>query len=101
MGIKKEITSDKNPTLLRYNSSKGVFILICFLFFSIFFIIWAWYNKEVLFRVLSPLYIMLLISFNLYVYYFLKLKFSYKKLISYIILSFFVIFSFFALFIIL
>lgn len=97
---KKDLSSENNITFLRYNSSKGIFIFICFLFFFCFFIIWAWYNKEILYKILSPLYIMLLLSFNLYIFYFLKIKFIEKKVLAYVFSSLSILLSILALFII-
>ena len=81
---------------LIYKSSKVVFVMMVFIFFLTFYFIWAGFQKEFFEKILSPSYILLLLSLGLFVF-FGSQKIFVNKIISYIITTIFVIFIIFAI----
>lgn len=81
---------------LIYKSSKVVFVMMVFIFFLTFYFIWAGFQKEFFEKILSPSYILLLLSLGLFVFFGSQKIFE-NKIISYIITTIFVIFIIFAI----
>lgn len=82
ISIEEEIEKVK----IKYTASKIVFMASAFLFFLSFFFIWAWYYREQLLQVFPSLYLAILLTLNIYIFYFFRLKYLNKKFISYIML---------------
>lgn len=92
--ILKEIFSDKKEKInLRYSASKTVFIIIAMFFFWIFYLTWASVWWETVSKLLSPFYLLLVISLNLFIFFGTQKLFFNKKIISYIISLLFLAFS--------
>ena len=85
---------------LIYKSSKIVFVVMILIFFLTFYFIWAGFQKEFFEKILSPSYILLLLSLGLFVFFGSQKIFE-NKIISYIITTIFVIFVIFIIFAIL
>ena len=81
---------------LIYKSSKIVFVVMILIFFLTFYFIWAGFQKEFFEKILSPSYILLLLSLGLF-FFFGSQKIFENKIISYIITTIFVIFIIFAI----
>ena len=81
---------------LIYKSSKIVFVVMILIFFLTFYFIWAGFHKEFFEKILSPSYILLLLSLGLFVFFGSQKIFE-NKIISYIITTIFVIFIIFAI----
>ena len=81
---------------LIYKSSKIVFVVMILIFFLTFYFIWAGFQKEFFEKMLSPSYILLLLSLGLFVFFGSQKIFE-NKIISYIITTIFVIFIIFAI----
>ena len=81
---------------LIYKSSKIVFVVMILIFFLTFYFIWAGFQKEFFEKILSPSYILLLLSLGLFVFFGSQKIFE-NKIISYIITTIFVIFIIFAI----
>ena len=81
---------------LIYKSSKIVFVVMILIFFLNFYFIWAGFQKEFFEKILSPSYILLLLSLGLFVFFGSQKIFE-NKIISYIITTIFVIFIIFAI----
>ncbi len=81
---------------LIYKSSKIVFVVMILIFFLTFYFIWAGFQKEIFEKILSPSYILLLLSLGLFVFFGSQKIFE-NKIISYIITTIFVIFIIFAI----
>lgn len=81
---------------LIYKSSKIVFVVMILIFFLTFYFIWAGFQKEFFENILSPSYILLLLSLGLFVFFGSQKIFE-NKIISYIITTIFVIFIIFAI----
>lgn len=81
---------------LIYRSSKIVFVVMILIFFLTFYFIWAGFQKEFFEKILSPSYILLLLSLGLFVFFGSQKIFE-NKIISYIITTIFIIFIIFAI----
>ncbi|RAL55715.1 hypothetical protein BLD25_04225 [Candidatus Gracilibacteria bacterium GN02-872] len=81
---------------LIYKSSKIVFVVMILIFFLTFYFIGAGFQKEFFEKILSPSYILLLLSLGLFVFFGSQKIFE-NKIISYIITTIFVIFIIFAI----
>ena len=81
---------------LIYKSSKIVFVVMILIFFLTFYFIWTGFQKEFFEKILSPSYILLLLSLGLFVFFGSQKIFE-NKIISYIITTIFVIFIIFAI----
>ena len=81
---------------LIYKSSKIVFVVMILICFLTFYFIWAGFQKEFFEKILSPSYILLLLSLGLFVFFGSQKIFE-NKIISYIITTIFVIFIIFAI----
>lgn len=81
---------------LIYKSSKIVFVVMILIFFLTFYFIWAGFQKEFFEKILSPSYILLLLSLGLFVFFGSQKIFE-NKIISYIITTIFIIFIIFAI----
>lgn len=91
----KSFSNKKDLTNLRYYWAKIAFIINTLVFFSIFYLIWNWLYTEFLKRIISPVYILLLISLNLYIFFLCRRIFFEKKYFSYIISGISIIVSIF------
>ncbi len=72
--IKKDFSDKKTLCKARYDSARFVFVITSFLFFVWFFFVSAWFYNEIFEKILSSLYIFLIISFDILVYLFLSNK---------------------------
>lgn len=72
--IKKDFSDKKILCKARYDSAKFVFVLSSFLFFVWFFFVSAWFYSVFFEKILSSLYIFLIISFDILVFLFLSNK---------------------------
>lgn len=82
---KTTFSDEKEKIELKYASSKFTFIVIATIFFLVFYFAWSKILNWVFERILSPVYILLLISLNLFIFYSSQKIFIEKKLFSYII----------------
>lgn len=89
----KNLKEKKYIESSRLEGSKWVFICISFLFFLSFFMVGSGYYREELFSVLGPLYILTLVSLNLYIYFLLQKHLLQKKNIFYGVMGTTVVFS--------
>lgn len=94
--LKKTFSNKEEIFLLRYNSSKFVFILCSFLFFlSYFFIANSFYDKELL-LVFPFLYVAFLLSICIYSCFFIaKALYKFPKVIKIIIYIVFILITLF------
>lgn len=98
--IKKGFKDDKTELLHKYDSAKLVFIFMCLLFFLSFFFAWAGFHREIFLYAFSFIYILTLLSLDIYVYLFFKKSLYWKitwfrkflLIFILLILSFFLIF---------
>lgn len=91
----KNVSSNEESIELKRKSSKIMFVFILFLFFLSFYLVWAQVWKWFLDRIISPLYVLLLISLNLFIFFSTQKIFFDKKIISYIISGIFIAISIF------
>ena len=70
--IKDHFNNKKSLIDKRYTSSKFMFILFSLLFFINFYLIWGKFYLEILELTIWYSYILLILSFLLYIYYFIK-----------------------------
>ena len=83
--VKSDFTDNKEKNEFRYFSAKIIFVVFLTLFFVVFYFVWAWIWKNFLEKFLSPLYILFILSFNLFVFFLWQKLFPNKKIIAYII----------------
>ena len=91
--IKKDSSDKRQQTETRYYSAKVNFILISLVFFGILYMMWAWIWKQYLWNIFSPVYILLILSLNLFIFFWTQKIFFEKKIISYIISAIFLALS--------
>ena len=91
--IKKDSSDKRQKTETRYYSAKVNFILISLVFFSILYMMWAGIWKQYLWNIFSPVYILLIISLNLFIFFWTQKIFFEKKIFSYIITAIFLVLS--------
>ncbi len=76
MGFKKNIKDkfldDKAIIIERYKASRFILVFVSFLFFVIFYFVWAWFYSNILIEWLGFIYILLLISLIFYFYFLFK-----------------------------
>lgn len=80
--IKEELKNKDSLIKLRYASSRLTFILVALLFFTSFFLYWAWLYTSFFESAISILYFLLVISLSFFVYFFILNKF--KKQITWV-----------------
>lgn len=94
---KNNILKKKEKIEILSTSTKATFVVIILLFFLTFYLIWAWIWNWFLEKIISPLYILLIISLNLFVFFTSQKIFFEKKIFSYIITAIFLAFSIYIL----
>lgn len=94
---KNNILKKKEKIEILSTSTKATFVVIILLFFLTFYLIWAWIWNWFLEKIISPLYILLIISLNLFVFFTSQKIFFEKKIFSYIITTIFLAFSIYIL----
>lgn len=82
--INKSFSNQKEKEALRASSAKIVFLFILFIFFLVLYFIWAWIKIDFLWKILSPLYLLLLISLNIFIFFVWKKFFPNNKIYAYI-----------------
>lgn len=95
--IKENLNNKDEKNYLRFESSKLIFIFTSLAFFITFYFIWSWVIKNKLENLLSPMYILFLISMNIFVFYAWQKFFKEKIFLWYIISILFFIMSIFFL----
>ncbi|MBF0913914.1 hypothetical protein D8B46_04815 [Candidatus Gracilibacteria bacterium] len=91
--IKKDSSDKRQQTETRYYSAKVNFILISLVFFGILYMMGAGIGKQYLGNIFSPVYILLILSLNLFIFFGTQKIFFEKKIISYIISAIFLALS--------
>jgi hypothetical protein len=98
--VKKDFTNKDKINKLRYKSSKLIFVLVSLLFFLAFFLYWAGLFQPIIPQIVSILYILLIISLFIFVYFWgisifkTKINWVYKYILIAILLILLVIFTF-------
>lgn len=70
--LKKHYSNTREICEFRYQASKTVLVFVSLLFFLSFFFVAAWYYREIFVELLSPFYLALLLSLNIYFYFFVN-----------------------------
>lgn len=70
--LKKHYSDTREICEFRYQASKTVLVLVSLLFFLSFFFVAAWYYRDFFSELLAPFYLSLLLSLNIYFYFFIN-----------------------------
>lgn len=73
--LKQSFSDPKTLTLERYKAAKFAFIVTAFLFFLNFYFVWANYYSDIFSNTLWTIYILLVLSIVIYVYFLVKMVF--------------------------
>lgn len=95
--IKKSFSNKKEKIDLRFLWAKVIFLITCLAFFTIFYLAWAWIWWEKVKNLISPVYILLIINLNIFIYFLGQKIFFSKKIFSYIFSFIFLLLSIFFL----
>lgn len=93
---KNDLNIDKKNIIeLRYKSSKILFIIVTFIFFVNLYLVWLWNFKNISENIISPIYILLIITLNIFIFFSSLRLFLNKRKISYTISILFLLLSIF------
>lgn len=95
--LKSSFNKDDMIVIERYKASKFIFIISAFIFFIVFYFVWAWFYSEYLLSFLGVFYIFLIFSLSIYLYFLFKKYLIWKvpKFVFYIYIFLLLIFFIF------
>lgn len=93
--IKKSFWDKKEIVTIRTSASKVVFLIFVFLFFLVFYLIWAWLWENIFSKLISPFYVLMIFSLNIFIFFLGQKLFVTKKIYAYILSIFFLLISIF------
>lgn len=83
--IKKTFEDKKELTAIRSSSSKIMFLLFVLIFFLVFYFVWAGIWENFLPKLISPLYFLMILSLNIFIFFLGQKLFPIKKIYAYIL----------------